>query len=127
MSFNIQVLSRYLLVGLINFTACILVMTLLANFGLHYAIFTAAGYAVAFLVSFSLNFKFTFKSQGQVFKRFQLFVVINLLNLLLVELIQAFYIELLHMPKVLAIGLGMGIYTMVGFLLNQKYVFAHAK
>lgn len=116
---------RYLMVGGINFTVCVGVMALLAWLGMHYTLYTTFGYGIAFLVSFALNLRFTFQASGRLKKRFSRFLAINLTNLLIVQAIQAFLIEIIHTRHVLAIITGMLWYTVVGFFMNQHFVFNH--
>lgn len=116
-------LSKYAFVGVINCIVCVGVMLIFAKMHFNYVIYTALGYIAAFLSSFFLNLSFTFHVQGDIAKRLSIFVSINLLNLLQVEFLQIFLIQHLKLEHVLAIMLGMIWYGILGFVLNQKFVF----
>lgn len=95
----------------------------LAQWRVHYVIYTAIGYCCAFLVSFFLNMYFTFDVHGQVGKRLAKFVFINLINLLQVEIIQIILIEYAKESHFIAIVTGMFWYVVFGFLMNQRFVY----
>lgn len=95
-----------------------------AFFGLHYIAFTAIGYAAGLTNSFILNFHFTFQVNGYILRRMALFFGINLSNLFLTEIVQFVLIEKIHLFRLLAILICMVWYSIIGFILNHKYVFA---
>jgi len=115
---------RYCGIGFINLFVCLGVMVAFEALGAHYVLYTFLGYAVAFLVSFALNFRYTFGVSDQKSRRFMRFMIINPLNLLMVEIIQIILIEKLKVVEPLAVFIGMSYYTLTGFFLNQRYVFA---
>lgn len=98
-------------------------MILLAKTGMHYAIYSAAGYGVAFVSSYLLNALFTFRSSPVSSGGFALFLAINGTLLVVVELVQAGLIELVRLPEVVGIIAGAVAYTLTGFVLNRYLVF----
>ena len=114
---------RYCCVGAFNTLVCVSVMTLLAHLGFHYLVYTAFGYMVGIIVSFFLNFRLTFASQGYIYQRLIRFILINLINLGLTEAIQAFLIELCHIPELPAVVIGMISYVFLGYFANKRWVF----
>jgi putative flippase GtrA len=115
--------SRYALVGVANTLVGTGLMLAGAHMGLHYAVYTLLGYSAAFGVSFWLNFHFTFHAKDQLRQRMVRFILINLVNLGMVQLLQAALIEGLHLQELLAVILGMAYYTISGFFLNRQLVF----
>ena len=114
---------KYCSVGTLNTLVNIMVMWFLARLGVHYVIYTAAGYCCAFLVSFFLNLRFTFNVYNQVGRRLTKFILINVSNLIQVELIQIILIEYAKQPHFIAILMGMSWYVVFGFLMNQRFVY----
>ena len=114
---------KYCNVGVINTAVTAIIMAGLGALGVHYLIYTAVGYGVGICVSFFLNFRFTFAASGKVKQRFIRFLVINLANLGVVELLQIFLIEFIHLDKLPAAVIGMIWYVIFGFFMNQKFVF----
>ena len=114
---------RYSLVGLLNTAIGVSFITLGAYLGWHYVLYTLLGYCIAFIVSFALNFKFTFRTQGRTVNRALRFVCFNLINLALVQALQAVLIEQIHIQEYIAVGLAMVFYTVLGFFMNKKFVF----
>lgn len=98
-------------------------MFLGASIGLDYASYTALGYIVSIIFSFFMNFYYTFQVTGDTYKRLLLFFMINTSNLLLVEGIEYFLIEICSFKHILAILCGMFWYSMTGFLMNRAMVY----
>jgi putative flippase GtrA len=115
---------RYLLVGCTNTTVCFLAMYISSLFGFHYLTYTAIGYLVAIFYSFFMNLHFTFKVEGQIFKRLTLFFVINLSNLGVVEIIEYIMIDKLYMNRLFSILCAMTWYVVTGFLINNYLVYS---
>ena len=114
---------RYGLVGIINTGTTIAAMAGLAYLGIHYTIYTAAGYLLGFIISYILNGIFTFQCKQLTHRAFLLFVGINGGLLLFVEVFQISLIELLAMPELPGVAMGMVIYTLAGFFLNRHFVY----
>ena len=113
----------YLIVGVMNTLLCFMVMYLGALLGLNYLEYTGLGYVIAILFSFFMNLRYTFQVEGNTLRRLILFLCINLINLLLVELIEHVLIESVELNKLFAIFTGMGWYIFSGFLLNNFLVY----
>jgi putative flippase GtrA len=115
---------RYGMVGGVNTLVGVGLIAFGAWLGWHYVFYTLFGYGVAFGVSFVLNFRFTFRAQGSVGRRARRFVGLNLANLLAVQFLQAWLIEQLQAAELYAVAGGMVFYTIIGFYLNRRFVFA---
>lgn len=119
---------RYLAVGALNFLVCIIVMRLGSQIGLSYLYYTFFGYFAAMTHSFFLNAYVTFQYQPmdkkQRFSQLTRFFVINGFNLALVELLEYVLIEKLFFIELAAVLIGMVVYTLIGFYLNQRWVFS---
>jgi putative flippase GtrA len=117
---------RYGLVGGVNTVVGAGLMVFGAWLGWHYVFYTLFGYGVAFGVSFALNFHFTFRVSGAVGRRMGRFLGVNVLNLLLVQALQAWLIEQQQVMELYAVAAGIVLYTGLGFYLNRRFVFAHS-
>ena len=95
----------------------------LAYVGIHYTIYTAVGYLLGFIVSYILNGIFTFQGAQLSHRAFLIFVGINGGLLILVEVLQVFLIELLAVPELPGVAMGMVFYTLMGFFLNRRFVY----
>lgn len=95
----------------------------LAWAGMHYALFTLAGYVVAFITSYLLNAWFTFQVGAVTARGFLLFVLINGVLILLVQAVQAGLIELVGVPVLVGVAAGAVVYTLVGYVLNRHLVY----
>lgn len=95
----------------------------LAYLGVHYTIYTAVGYLLAFIVSYILNGIFTFQCEQLSHQDFLKFVGINGSLLILVEVLQISLIEFLALPELLGVAFGMLFYTLLGFFLNRRFVY----
>jgi len=113
----------YAFVGIFNTLLTLAIMSSLAWAGFHYSIYTMAGYLVGFVSSYLLNNRFTFGRKRYSFARFMLFVLISGALLIAVQLAQFVLIEKLLAPEIVGVGVGMVIYTGVGFVLNRRFVF----
>lgn len=114
---------RYGLTGIVNTTVGLGVMVAGAAIGLHYAVYTAIAYFIGLLVSFSLNLRFTFRTEGRLWQRFQGFLAVCLACLALAQLVQAALIEGAGVAEPIGVGAGMVTYTVIGFFLNRRFVF----
>lgn len=114
---------RYACVGVINTLICVSVMYLVSLVYSHYMIYTAAGYIVAIIASFIMNYYFTFSVRGQVQQRMIKFMIIALLNLGFVEFMQWCFIEGIGWPILPSIIFCAILYTVLGYILNRRYVF----
>jgi putative flippase GtrA len=116
-------LVRYCLVGSINALVGIGVMIGFHFLGFNYVIYTLSGYIAGFMSSYTLNGLFTFKKDRLSYKELLLFVTLNGILLFVVESVQIIMINLFYIKELVGVAAGMVTYTIVGFLLNRRYVF----
>jgi putative flippase GtrA len=115
---------RYGMVGLVNTGVTALVIFLLKLTGIHYALYTLAGYAVGITVSFFLNRNFTFKKgSGNAGRQAVKFIAVTLSLLALTQLIQYLLIDIAGWNETLGVIIGMVFYTGTGYILNRLFVF----
>lgn len=121
---NLIEVKSYLLVGILNFLVCVVSMKILHSLGVHYVIYTAVGYGLAICCSFYLNLKYTFTEADFSNERFVKFLVLNISNLLIVEMLEISFINHLKFQELYAVMLGMIWYTSSGFFANKYFVYA---
>jgi putative flippase GtrA len=115
---------KYGLVGVANTAIFSLVTYLVSLTGVHYSIYTAIGYIVAILFSFYMNNRFTFKgTKGDVKVMLAKFLGVTLSLMLLVQVIQYVFIDIIGTMEIIGIIVGMLFYTGTGYLLNRNFVF----
>jgi putative flippase GtrA len=115
---------KYGLVGVANTAIFSLVTYLVSLTGVHYSIYTAIGYIVAILFSFYMNNRFTFKgTKGDVKVMLAKFLGVTLSLMLLVQVIQYVFIDVIGTMEIIGIIVGMLFYTGTGYLLNRNFVF----
>jgi len=115
---------RYGAVGLVNTGVTAAVIFLVKLTGMHYSLYTLAGYAVGITISFLLNRRFTFRKQdnkagGQLIK----FLCVTISLLLLTQLLQYLLIDLAGINETISVIIGMVFYTGTGYILNRLFVF----
>jgi putative flippase GtrA len=121
---EIYTMIRYGMVGLVNTGVTALVIFLLKLTGIHYALYTLAGYAVGITVSFFLNRNFTFKKgSGNAGRQAVKFIAVTLSLLALTQLIQYLLIDIAGWNETLGVIIGMVFYTGTGYILNRLFVF----
>lgn len=98
-------------------------MVTLAWSGLHYTLYTGAGYIAAFTCSYILNGLFTFQVERLSHHAFMLFVALNGTLLLAVEGLQVLLIEYIGLRELEGVILGAVTYTLTGYVLNKRIVF----
>jgi putative flippase GtrA len=113
---------RYCHVGILNTIVGLVTIWLLSLTGWPYPLYTGLAYLLVFTLSFALHGRYSFRSKLRK-RAFPLFVGLNLANMVLAQLVQAFFIEITGWPHGLAILAGIGVYVVVGFILNRTYVF----
>jgi len=115
---------RYGAVGLVNTGITAAVIFLLKLTGIHYALYTLAGYAVGITVSFFLNRRFTFrKHDKKATEQLVKFLTVTISLLLLTQLLQYLLIDLASINETIGVLLGMVFYTGTGYILNRIFVF----
>jgi len=120
---TLSTLIRYGLVGVINTSTTVATMAALAYLGIHYTIYTVVGYLLGIIVSYILNGIFTFQCRELSHRAFLIFFGINSGLLIFVEVFQVSLIELLAMPELPGVAMGMVVYTLMGFFLNRHFVY----
>lgn len=115
---------RYGAVGLVNTGVTAAVIFLLKLTGIHYSLYTLAGYAVGITVSFILNRNFTFKKQdAKASRQLIKFLAVTISLLLLTQLLQYLLIDIAHLNETLSVLIGMVFYTGTGYIINRLFVF----
>jgi putative flippase GtrA len=120
---EIFTMIRYGAVGLVNTGVTALVIFLLKLTGIHYALYTLAGYAVGITVSFILNRKFTFKSTEKTGQQALKFLLVTGSLLGFTQLLQYLLIDVAGINETIGVILGMIFYTGTGYILNRLFVF----
>lgn len=120
---EIFTMIRYGAVGLVNTGVTALVIFLLKLTGIHYALYTLAGYAVGITISFILNRKFTFKSKERTGLQAMKFLLVTGSLLALTQLLQYLLIDVAGINETIGVILGMVFYTGTGYILNRLFVF----
>jgi putative flippase GtrA len=114
---------KYAFVGAINTVVGSLTMIIFAYVGLNYVISTLLGYLVGFVSSYTSNGSFTFETNRLSSQELLLFGMLNGVLLALVESIQILMIGYFGVRELLGVSAGMASYSILGFLLNRRYVF----
>lgn len=115
---------RYGSVGLVNTGVTAAVIFLLKLTGIHYSLYTLAGYAVGITVSFFLNRRFTFrKHSDNAGRQLIKFISVTVSLLLMTQLLQYLLIDLAGLNETLGVIIGMVFYTGTGYVLNRLFVF----
>lgn len=114
---------RYGMVGVGNTCVGFSAMYVAASFGMHYLAYTAVGCLVGVFFSFFMNLYFTFRVKGRIVTRLALFLVVNISNIGIVELIEYNLIEHLHLNHLYSLLCAMVWGTITGFLLNNFFVY----
>ncbi|OHD63339.1 MAG: hypothetical protein A2176_00045 [Spirochaetes bacterium RBG_13_51_14] len=120
-------LIKYGFVGVLNTLVCIATMYVFRTIGLEYQSYTLIGYIVAIIFSFFMNKQFTFNYKADdkraVIIRMIRFISVSISLLLLVQLLEWFFIAKMMLSEIPGVGIPMVIYTLIGFLLNRFWVF----
>jgi putative flippase GtrA len=118
--------GTYVVVGLANTGLSIALLWLLYGLGWPYPVYTAVAYGIMILISFELNRRFTFAarttSKRQWRRRLVRFFILHLINLALIQSVQALLIEGVRLPQSIGVSAGLAIGLVVGFI-GSKWVF----
>jgi len=114
----------YLMVGVVN-TLVGLGTTFigLEILALHYLLANAVGYGFGLICSYFLNRTITFRSPHRGARHFVKFLIFFFISYALGQLLLILLVEQFQMDEFLATIFGMGLYTLVSFYLNRKFVF----
>lgn len=118
-------LIKYGVVGLINTLITWVVLSILMNvFGVSYKLSNAIGYAAGFLNSFIMNKLWTFKAnQVSTIKQFVKFTAVFAVCYFIQLGLVIFMVEKLSLGENISQLIGMGFYTIIGFLFNKLFTF----
>lgn len=115
---------KYGSVGIMNTAVFTAVTYLVSLTGVHYSIYTGIGYIISILFSFFMNNRFTFKKNGgNVTVLLAKFLGVTISLMLLVQLIQYLFIDVVGTKEIIGIIAGMLFYTVTGYILNRNFVF----
>ncbi len=121
---ELYTMLRYGAVGLVNTGVTATVIFLLKLTGIHYSLYTLAGYAVGIAVSFLLNRRFTFKKyDSKAGKQLLKFLSVTISLLLFTQLLQYLLIDIAGTNETIGVIIGMVFYTGTGYILNRLFVF----
>ena len=125
---------KYSLVGLINTSVCLLVILILTKWSsLNVYFINITGYIVGVLNSFVLNRYWTFKkkdnqkNQKKIQKEFFHFIIVFIIAYSIQFFCLWLLVELGKIPELFSQFIAMGIYAVVGFLLNNRFTFQQKK
>lgn len=113
--------SKYILVGIINTIITATVIFILMSVEVSVYISNALGYALGIVFSFIVNTLFTFSSELEWSRFFRFLIsclVCYVLNLLTIYAVLLLFPDLQYTAQIM----GMGIYTLSGFLINKLWV-----
>jgi putative flippase GtrA len=121
---EIITMIKYGSVGVMNTAVFSGITYLVSLTGVHYSIYTAIGYIISILFSFYMNNRFTFRENGGEIKRLLFkFLCVTVSLMLIVQLIQYIFIDVIGTMEIIGIIAGMLFYTVTGYLLNRNFVF----
>ncbi len=114
---------QYCCIGGFNTVVTAAIMALLAHFGVGYIAYTFVGYLVGFVISYAANSLITFQIGSLSIHAFARFLIVNVGLLACIQILQYGLIEVFGFRELYVVMTCMGIYTIVGFLLNRRFVF----
>lgn len=121
-----QEVGIYIVVGIANTCLSVVLLWLLYGLGWPYPVYTALVYGIMILISFELNRRFTFATGSTSTKQWRRwlrsFCILHLLNLVLIQSVQAALIEGAHLPQYVGVSAGLLIGILVGFI-GSRWVF----
>jgi putative flippase GtrA len=121
-----QQAGTYVVVGIVNTFLSVVLLWLLYGLGWPYPVYTTVAYGIMILISFELNRRFTFAarstSKRQSRRWLRGFFTLHLINLGLIQGVQAVVIEGAHLPQYVGVSAGLLVGLLVGFI-GSKWVF----
>ncbi len=100
-----------------------LLYTLLLHLEMRYTFANAIGYASGTLLSFALNRVFTFNMRDQTTRRLLLFIATAALGFLASHALLLLLVEIIHLPKLLALLPVIPTVVILQFALNKRFAF----
>lgn len=127
MKFLLEDLSRFIkfgLVGLLNTIINWILFILLNSMGVYYIISNIIAYSISTLNSYLWNSKWVFKYTGDnvnqtTFK----FITLNIIGLVLNTIILFLLVDIIKLPKIIALIIATGVVMILNYFINKLWVF----
>lgn len=127
MKFLSDDLSRFIkfgLVGVLNTIINWILFILLNSIGVYYIISNIIAYSISTLNSYLWNSKWVFKYTGDnvnqtTFK----FITLNIIGLVLNTIILFLLVDIIKLPKIIALIIATGIVMILNYFINKLWVF----
>lgn len=127
MKFLSDDLSRFIkfgLVGVLNTIINWILFILLDSIGVYYIISNIIAYSISTLNSYLWNSKWVFKYNGDnvnqtTFK----FIILNIIGLVLNTIILFLLVDIIKLPKIIALIITTGIVMILNYFINKLWVF----
>ena len=127
MKFLSDDLSRFIkfgLVGVLNTIINWILFILLDSIGVYYIISNIIAYGISTLNSYLWNSKWVFKYTGDnvnqtTFK----FITLNIIGLVLNTIILFLLVDIIKLPKIIALIIATGVVMILNYFINKLWVF----
>ena len=127
MKFLSEDLSRFIkfgLVGVLNTIINWILFILLNSMGVYYIISNIIAYSISTLNSYLWNSKWVFKYTGDnvnqtTFK----FLTLNIIGLVLNTIILFLLVDIIKLPKIIALIIATGVVMILNYFINKLWVF----
>lgn len=127
MKFLLEDLSRFIkfgLVGVLNTIINWILFILLNSMGVYYIISNIIAYSISTLNSYLWNSKWVFKYTGDnvnqtTFK----FITLNIIGLVLNTIILFLLVDIIKLPKIIALIIATGVVMILNYFINKLWVF----
>ena len=127
MKFLLEDLSRFIkfgLVGVLNTIINWILFILLNSMGVYYIISNIIAYGISTLNSYLWNSKWVFKYTGDnvnqtTFK----FITLNIIGLVLNTIILFLLVDIIKLPKIIALIIATGVVMILNYFINKLWVF----
>ncbi|MDU4884552.1 GtrA family protein [uncultured Clostridium sp.] len=127
MKFLSEDLSRFIkfgLVGVLNTIINWILFILLNSMGVYYIISNIIAYSISTLNSYLWNSKWVFKYTGDnvnqtTFK----FITLNIIGLVLNTIILFLLVDIIKLPKIIALIIATGVVMILNYFINKLWVF----
>lgn len=114
---------KFISVGVLNTAISLIVIYLLMGIGVNYKISNFAGYILGLINSFIFNKLWIFKTKKNLIKESILFIFVFAICYCLQYVALLIMVEKLMWNNYLSQFLGMGLYTVLNFILNRILTF----
>ncbi len=127
MKFLSEDLSKFIkfgLVGVLNTIINWILFILLNSIGVYYIISNIIAYSISTVNSYLWNSKWVFKYTGHnvnqtTFK----FIILNIIGLVLNTIILFLLVDIIKLPKIIALIIATGIVMILNYFINKIWVF----